>query len=675
MYDERTLDQLRDALPAVVAKIAEPDPRAGRNMYKCPLCRSGNEPGRNHDGAFSVYGSGRRWKCFACGKGGDVFSLIGEYEHIPDFTKQVERAAALSGISLNTKKTEYTRVIEYTEKKVAADEARREESRQKIREYVARCRTHAGETDYFGRRGLDAATVERFGLGFDPEKKVIVIPYGKDGAYYVTRSTEGKQFRKPKTELAGPEPIYNRAALYAGKPCFVCESQLDAISLIEAGAGICEAVAVGGSGVRKLTEQLKERGPAGPIILSFDNDEAGKKTTEEAAADLAMLNIPYTVAAYTLDAYPEDKRKDANDYLQGNRPQLEKDIAANVSAATLQADAERAERLAAHKAITGASRLAAFVNGIKDSANTPVISTGFPNLNAELDGGLYPGLYIVGAISSLGKTTLLLQIADQIAMYGHDVLYFSLEMAASELISKSVSRLTWTLCDGNTRNAKTARGITTASRYQNYDDAEINLINAALQEYATFSDHLFIYEGIGDIGAAQIRDAVQEHKDLTGKTPVVFIDYLQILAPNDPRASDKQNVDKCVLELKRISRDFGAPVVAVSSFNRDNYTTEVNMSAFKESGAIEYGSDVLLAMQPQGMQRGASNQAANAQLVNNCKRAEVRSVELKILKNRNGRTGGSVGFQYHALFNCFVPDEQHAAFTEEPAADLPAAFL
>ena len=82
------------------------------------------------------------------------------------------------------------------------------------------------------------------------------------------------------------------------------------------------------------------------------------------------------------------------------------------------------------------------------------------------------------------------------------------------------------------------------------------------------------------------------------------------------------------------------------------------MSAFKESGAIEYGSDVLIALQPQGMQPGytKTEQKKNADLVKKCKASAERSVEAVILKNRNGKTGGKVGFVYYSLFNCFTQD-------------------
>lgn len=59
------------------------------------------------------------------------------------------------------------------------------------------------------------------------------------------------------------------------------------------------------------------------------------------------------------------------------------------------------------------------------------IPTGFSGLDKVLNGGLTPGLTILGALSGLGKTTLALQIADQIASRGENTLFVSLEMSKS----------------------------------------------------------------------------------------------------------------------------------------------------------------------------------------------------------------------------------------------------
>ena len=305
------------------------------------------------------------------------------------------------------------------------------------------------------------------------------------------------------------------------------------------------------------------------------------------------------------------------------------------------------------------------MNAYRDGADAETVCypTGFANLDELLDGGLYPGLYIMGAVSSLGKTSFMLQMADQIAAQGTHVIYISLEMAATELVSKSLSRLTYQLCEGKTYEAKTARGITSAKRFAKYTEREKKLIGKACSEYTSkIGKNIYFLEGVGDVGVKKIRKFVEDHKKLTGEKAVVMIDYLQILAPHDPRYSDKQNTDKAVLELKRMSRDENIPVIAISSFNRDSYSSEVTMSSFKESGGIEFGADLLIAFQPQGMLRGYRKDviAKNIETMIACKREkQLRKVEAVILKNRNGATETRTGFGYRPRFNLFEIDDKY----------------
>lgn len=55
---------------------------------------------------------------------------------------------------------------------------------------------------------------------------------------------------------------------------------------------------------------------------------------------------------------------------------------------------------------------------------------------------LYPGLYVLGAVSSLGKTMFVGQLADQLSEAGDRVLHFALEQSEFELVSKGISRQT-----------------------------------------------------------------------------------------------------------------------------------------------------------------------------------------------------------------------------------------
>ena len=131
---------------------------------------------------------------------------------------------------------------------------------------------------------------------------------------------------------------------------------------------------------------------------------------------------------------------------------------------------------------------------LRESRSAPAIPTGFPGLDRLLDGGLYPGLYILGAITSLGKTTFTLQLCDQIAAAGHDVLFYSLEMARQELTAKSISRITYELTrrKGLSQDkAKTTRGIMASKRWAGYSRDEMELMAEAIEDYkARISGHI-----------------------------------------------------------------------------------------------------------------------------------------------------------------------------------------
>lgn len=199
-------------------------------------------------------------------------------------------------------------------------------------------------------------------------------------------------------------------------------------------------------------------------------------------------------------------------------------------------------------------------------------------------------------------------------------------------------------------NAKSSLNILNGSRYSGYSNEERYVIETAFKAYESYSGHLFIYEGIGNISVEEIREKVKDHIAFTGnKNPVVFIDYLQILKSpeGDEHATDKQQTDHNITLLKQLSRDFDIPVIAVSSLNRQNYSEKINMAAFKESGAIEYGSDVLIGLQLKGA--GEKDFDINA-----AKAKDPREVEFLVIKNRNGRISGEgVGLNYYPAFNCF----------------------
>ena len=103
-----------------------------------------------------------------------------------------------------------------------------------------------------------------------------------------------------------------------------------------------------------------------------------------------------------------------------------------------------------------------------------------------------------------------------------------------------------------------------------------------------------------------------------------------------------------------MARAYNIPIIAVSSFNRDNYNTRANLAAFKESGAIEYSADTCIALQLKGVD-SSSFDADKAMM------KEPREIELVILKGRRGKARAKINYCYYPKFNYF---QEVGAFTE-----------
>ena len=319
--------------------------------------------------------------------------------------------------------------------------------------------------------------------------------------------------------------------------------------------------------------------------------------------------------------------------------------------------------------------LDSFING-DALTEMPYIDTGFNAINKALDGGLYPGLYVLGAISSMGKTSLMLQLADQIAEQGQAVLFFTLEMGAHELIAKSLSRYSFIEAAFVDQDAATARSITNMHKRELFNTYQLTNVNGAIDIYQKeVSNNIWYFESLGDIGTKEIRREVAKHYKATGSAPIVFIDYLQILKPYNEFWTEKRNTDRAVTELRKLARDYKTPVFCISSLNRDSYKGDIDLNAFKESGAIEYGSDVLLGLQLPALEDGTTPKEAkaNKKAIEEEKRKVKRTLELKILKNRSGSTGDRIPLNYNAKFNYFT-DESESAPGWKPATGVKSIF-
>lgn len=566
--------------------------------------------------------NGHYLHCFSCGETADIFRACEILEKLPK-GQGINRIKEIYGYGQNQPKNRQNAIQQPSPAPEVKD----------YRDFILKSHDALNTSDYHALRGLSEEVAERFKLGYADRihgmTKALVIPMQREDGTYTyqlrnTSDTEGLRHYKPKVEEAGEAVIFNAGALrQCERPVAIVEGAIDALSLITAGL---EAVALNGAQNKdKLMRLLKGR-KLPPLILSLDNDEAGKRAQAEIIELFKANKIKYH-ALNLASTY-----KDANEALT-KAPDRFKEF---VSAFTSE------KRIVAYEYLqnTVGRQLQDFCNFVSKSKK-PAISTGFEGIDRMLNGGLREGLYCIGAISSLGKTTLALQIMDNIAKQGHDVLIFSLEMSGNELRAKSVSRESAILSKEQTSffsRAVSSLEVLDKDLREGKDNEVIECLNDAYKNYKDYARRVFIWEAVGRFTVNDIRKIVTEHQQITGRAPVVLIDYLQIIQTSDPRLSDKQKVSYDVLTLKQISRDFKTPVIVISSFNRESYSRQATFSSFKESGDIEYSADALIALQLSVLKELPSGIDMN-QRIDEALHESPRRVDVCFIKNRYGETG------------------------------------
>ena len=169
----------------------------------------------------------------------------------------------------------------------------------------------------------------------------------------------------------------------------------------------------------------------------------------------------------------------------------------------------------------------------------------------------------------------------------------------------------------------------------------------SIKAYKEIGSRIYIIESDGSVSARTVTLIVDSFIKATGRKPLVIVDYMQILAPVSEHLTDKQAADCTVKELYNLRRFYDLPVIAISSFSRSNYDTPASMSAFKESGGIEYGADYLIGLQFEGV--GSKDFD-----VNTAKKSMPRKMELLILKQRLGPVCVPIKLNYYPAYNLFA---------------------
>jgi len=540
-------------------------------------------------------------KCFSCNTSYDLISLYAldnNLDATTDFKEIITRLGHKYNIQVTTSEQRGNR-----EKTDKTDTLKKED----FTKYINKCKKEIGKTDYLLKRGLSEELIKKYNIGYDITNKMVILPISKN--YYLGRYTEANAIYKHHKPKGTTNEIFNVQHLKDSdfkSVIWVTESIIDALSLEEINHDI-KAIALNSTtNANQLINELKDSNFKGYLILALDTDTTGIRASKELKEDLEAIGVNSFIFNKDYDDYnlsDETKAKDINDMLVQNRTKLENKVNGLNDMLVNMLEQKELNTLKKHNAY---NYLDTFNELVKNQEHNKPLTTGIKPLDDLLGGGLYKKqLVVIGAKSGIGKTTLALQIADNVAKEGNDVLVFSLEMAKEELIARSISRLMFLKAIDDkigTYHALSQRDILRGiGLYKEGVEAQItkDLYQYAINEYKEkIASNMYIEELDieNSITIEKIRERVQEQVKITKKQPLVIIDYLQIIQNKDKYLSDKQAIDKIVVGLKRLARDENITIILISSFNRTSYNQESTNASFKESGSIEYTSDITIAI-------------------------------------------------------------------------------
>jgi len=211
------------------------------------------------------------------------------------------------------------------------------------------------------------------------------------------------------------------------------------------------------------------------------------------------------------------------------------------------------------------------------AANTGV-SSGFPDIDALTAGWQAPDLIILAARPSQGKTALALNFAEYAAKSDRVVGFFSLEMSAEQLMSRTLAGQTQ-LDSHRLRSAYVER-----HEWDRLSDA-----------WRRISEMKLWVDDSAALKSTQIRARAQRLALEQGQIDLVIVDYLQLVSNPLAARNRQEEVAGVSRDLKALAKDLNCPVIALSQLSRgiEKENRRPHLSDLRESGAIEQDADLV----------------------------------------------------------------------------------
>jgi replicative DNA helicase len=212
------------------------------------------------------------------------------------------------------------------------------------------------------------------------------------------------------------------------------------------------------------------------------------------------------------------------------------------------------------------------------------IPTGFKSLDNILSGLQPSDLVVLAARPSMGKTALVLNVAENVAKRGKSVGLISLEMSKEQL----VERMFCSLLSVDSWKMRTGR----------LNDDDFSKIGGVMDELNSMK--IYIDDSVGN-SISELKAKARRLKMEHG-LDVLVIDYLQLMSIGtftNYQSNRVQEISEISRSLKALARDLNIPIVALSQLSRavELRPSKIpQLSDLRESGAIEQDADVVLML-------------------------------------------------------------------------------
>ncbi|HNW82152.1 MAG TPA: replicative DNA helicase [bacterium] len=251
------------------------------------------------------------------------------------------------------------------------------------------------------------------------------------------------------------------------------------------------------------------------------------------------------------------------------------------------------------------------------------ISCGYPMLD-DLCSGFKPGdMIVLAGRPGMGKTSFALNMAIEIARNNNNVLFFSLEMPANQIISRMIA----------TECSVSAKRFNTGS----LEKEEIDRLWSTVDRVSKLP--IFI-DDTSKLTVSDLRSRAKKLDSELKKTPAkdktnpnkldcIFVDYLQLMSSNVHKDDRVRQVEDISRNIKLFAKDLGIPIIALAQLNRkveERSTNKIPMlSDLKDSGSIEQDADMVMFIHREDVYK---------------KDSENKNIaDIFVQKNRHGQQG------------------------------------